>query len=92
MKSEYPLQEVATTPYLSREDIESCVTFDGHVIRIEWHLKQKAHVSVKYKALCERVSAEAALLKGQTEVIIRLVESFPEPSRFLRMEHLQRWI
>ena len=70
MNSEHPLQEVARTPYLSKEDLEGRVTFDEHIIKIEWKLKQVAHVSSKYKALCERVSAEAALMKGQTEVII----------------------
>jgi len=71
MNSEHPLHEVAATPYLARKDVAGWVTFDDHVIRIEWKLKQKAHVTAKYKALCERVSAEAALMKGQTEVIIR---------------------
>jgi hypothetical protein len=68
--SEYPLQQVPNTSHLSREDMQGWVILDEHLIRIEWKLKETIRVSVKYKELCERVSAEAALMKGQTEVII----------------------
>jgi hypothetical protein len=68
---EYPIDQVATTPYLPREEQEGWVTLDDHLIRVEWIVKEPMYLNAKYKALCERVAAEAALMKGQTEVIIR---------------------
>jgi hypothetical protein len=68
---EYPLHQVSTAPCLPREDQEGWVTLDDHLIKVEWIVKEPMYLSPKYKALCERVAVEAALMKEQTEVIIR---------------------
>jgi hypothetical protein len=68
---EYPLDQVATTPYLPREEQEGWVTLGDGITKVEWTVKEPIYLSAKYKALCERIAAEAALMKGQTEVIIR---------------------
>jgi hypothetical protein len=73
--SEHSFNEVFTTPYLPKEEAKGWVTFNDHLVKIEWKPKESLFITRTYKALCESVAAEAALMKGQTEVIIR----YPEP-------------
>jgi hypothetical protein len=73
--SEHPLEQVATNPYLSRDETKGWVALNDHLILLEWRPKNALSISAAYKELCERVSAEAALMKGQTEVHIRYVDS-----------------
>jgi hypothetical protein len=68
---EYPLDQVATTPHLPIEEQGGWVTLGDRLIKVEWTVKEPMYLSANYKALCERIAAEAALMKGQTEVIIR---------------------
>jgi ssDNA-specific exonuclease RecJ len=69
--SVHPLNQVYPTPFLPEHELKGWVTIEDHVIKINWKPKESLSISSTYKALCECVSAEAALLKGETEVIIR---------------------
>jgi hypothetical protein len=69
--SENPLDQVAINAHLRTEETKGWVTFDDHLILVEWRPKAALSISAAYKELCERVSAEAALMKGQTEVHIK---------------------
>jgi hypothetical protein len=58
-------------------EFKGWVTIKDHVIKIRWKPKESLSISSSYKALCESVSGEAALMKGQTEVIISPPSCFP---------------
>jgi hypothetical protein len=68
---DHSLDQVYSTPYLPMHEFKGWVTVEDHVIKIKWKPKESLSISSTYKALCECVSGEAALMKGQTEVIIR---------------------
>lgn len=68
--AERPLNQVATTPYLLKSEPKCWVTFEGHINWLHWKLPKLTRINDKLKRLCERVSAEAALMKEQTEVQI----------------------
>jgi hypothetical protein len=72
--SEHPLNQVFTTPHLPKGEAKGWVTLNDHLIKMEWKLKESLFITRTYKELCERVAAEAALMKEQTEVIIRYAD------------------
>ena len=72
--SEHPLNQVFTTPHLPKDEAKGWVILNDHLIKMEWNLRESLLITRTYKELCERVAAEAVLIKEQTEVIIRYVD------------------
>jgi len=69
--AEHPLGQVSPNPYLALSALSGWVTLGDHLIFVQWDLKKAESISSGHKELCERVSAEAARMKGQTQVSIR---------------------
>ncbi len=63
--------EIRKTTYLDPGDSEGWVTLDGHRVFIRWSKYYPIPVAKAYKQNIEKVVAEAAIMKCQTEVEIR---------------------
>jgi hypothetical protein len=46
------------------------VTSNDHLIFVKWKTTVQAPKNADYKAFCERIAAEAAVMKGYTAVLI----------------------
>ncbi len=72
--SKNPHDQVSASSHLPLHETQGWVKLDGHLIRLVWKVAEAMYLTARNKAFCERVAAEAALMKGQTEVIIRYQE------------------
>lgn len=58
-------------PYLPTKDKIGFVTLNEQLVYVKWAPTKRISMWPSQKQLCERVAAEAAIIKGFTEVTIR---------------------